>query len=277
MKSSHSSYFPWLQIFTVMLLVSFLAACGGGSWNPFKKDDEEMAAAETVKPLDVPPDLVKPETNEHYLPPEQQAGAVQAVAAQARLQQQLNGRVAPRWQGVQRMRDGRQSWLLVNATPEQVWPLVGKFLKGRAYSVSRSEPAIGIMETQWRVMDEADGGVQLREQLRVRVESYREPGRSEVFLSAKISEQGAGNGQWSRGLGDDERSVEMLNRLAKYLGASKIDDSVPEPVVANQQAAKGVTAEDVRKEIAEQDAAEKQRIKNKWEEIEDNCVVCPNR
>lgn len=270
MKSFLNSDFPWTRVVILLCLVTFLSGCGG-SWNPFKKDDE-LAEAKTVKSLEVPPDLVKPETNQQFLPPEQQAGAVQEAVSQAQLQTKISGRVAPRWQGVQRMRDGQQYWLVVNASPEQVWPLIGKFLKGRDYSIAQNEPAIGILQTEW--MESNDAGVGLRESLRVRVEPHRESGRTEVFLRVKSSEMGA-SGQWQHAIADDERSIEMLNRLARHLGANKIDDTLPTAPAKTEATTSAVTADSVKAEIAAEKEAEKQETEDRWKRIEKDCAFCP--
>lgn len=206
----------------VALTLGFLSGC---SSLPFGLGDDEeekqVATQKSLPALEVPPDLNKPETSTTYLPPEQRAGAVQKAESRTHRQAQLSGRVAPRWQGVQRLRDGQQNWLLVNATPEQVWPLISKFLKERGYSIARNEPAIGIMETGWKALDDA-GNDSLRERLQVRVEPHLEPGRTEVFLSQKNTSQLAS---------DSERAIEMLNRLAQFMGGNIIDDTPPESPV----------------------------------------------
>jgi outer membrane protein assembly factor BamC len=202
---------------------------------------------------------------------------VTQAASQAQTQAQLSGRVAPRWQGVTRLHEGGQHWLLVNATPEQVWPLVGNFLKERGYGIAQSEPAIGLMESEWKVLTApGNGALGLREQVRLRVESYREPGRTEVFLNLKLSEAAA-NGPWSRGAADEERGVELLNRLAQYLGASKIDDSVPETPVAAAPAKPADDEKPNRFLLGPTTEEEKAEIKERWERIEETCAICPPR
>lgn len=267
MKSFPMSHTPRPVLVLVLSSLLLLPACSSMSkLNPFSKD-EKTAKTDTVKPLEVPPDLAKPESDPHYLPPEQQAGAVQQVVAQSQIQSQLSGRVAPRWQGVTRMRDGELNWLLVNATPEQTWPLASNFLKQQGYSIARSEPAIGIMETAWKSLAD-EGLANLRAQVRVRVESYREPGRSEVFLSFKTSEAGA---EAANGAADNDRAIEMLNRLAQYLGASKIDDSAP------ATKASAAPAQPVAAEAESETVDEKQKVKDRWEGIEKDCAICPAR
>lgn len=234
------------------------------------KDEQKVAKADSQKPLpglEVPPDLTRPNANDTYLPPQQQAGAVQQARVQREMQSQVDGRVAPRWQGVQRMRDGQLHWLQVNATPEQTWPLVTDFLKQRGYRIARSEPAIGIMETDWKAQ-QADGNNTVRSQVHVRVESTPVPGRSEVFLSYKISNAMGRGGLYGPEAVDSDRTIEMQNRLAQYLGANKIDDSVPPPPP---------TAAD-RSALREQDKErERQETEEKWEKIRENCAICPPR
>ncbi|MCK4587705.1 MAG: outer membrane protein assembly factor BamC, partial [Gammaproteobacteria bacterium] len=165
----------------------------------------------------------------------------------------IGERVLPQGKGVQRLRDGQHRWLLVSAEPEQVWPLARKFLEMRGYRVSRDEPAVGLMETDWKnIFDIAgdntdaekntDGIPVWRERLRLRLEPGQQSDRTEVYLTQYRSERAAGTGgsqQWQLRAPDGGRAIEMLNRFARYLTAENVEDAVSLSPVASKLGSDG--------------------------------------
>jgi outer membrane protein assembly factor BamC len=155
----------------------------------------------------------------------------------------------PQGKGVQRLRDGQHRWLLVSAEPEQVWPLARKFLEMRGYRVSRDEPAVGVMETDWKnVFDiadaekESDGIPTWRERLRLRLEPGQESNRTEVYLTQYRSERVTGTDgskQWQLRALDGDRAIEMLNRFARYLTAENVEDAISLAPVASKLGSDG--------------------------------------
>jgi outer membrane protein assembly factor BamC len=138
--------------------------------------------------------------------------------------------------------------LLVSAEPEQVWPLARKFLEMRGYRVSRDEPAIGVMETDWKMLfenadsdsKETNGIPTERERLRLRLEPGQQSERTEVYITQFRSEHVTNvdsiadkNKQWKLSAPDEGRAIEMLNRFARFLTAENVEDAVPlTPVVS---------------------------------------------
>ncbi|MEE8379642.1 MAG: outer membrane protein assembly factor BamC [Gammaproteobacteria bacterium] len=239
-----------LRSFLVVNIVVFLAGC---SWF---SDEKEPGAATVLRPLEVPPDLVKPYRDDKLISPASQVSG-------ASLQQttkcdcddrppSIGERVLPPGKGVQRLRDGQHRWLLVSAEPEQVWPLAQKFLEMRGYRVSRNEPAVGLMETDWKnIFDiagdnadsekESDGIPTWRERLRLRLEPGQQSDRTEVYLTQYRSERVTGGGgstdekvQWQLRAPDGDRAIEMLNRFARYLTAENVEDAVSLTPVASK-------------------------------------------
>jgi outer membrane protein assembly factor BamC len=209
-------------------VATLLAGC---SWLTGREDAGEAA---TLPPLQVPPDLLSPRENPQFVLPEVPQGATPAATptdARRAEPPTLGERVLPPGQGVQRVRDGQHRWLLVSAEPEQVWPLARKFLEMRGYRVARDEPAVGLLETDWkeRFADADSNGVpNWRERLRIRIEPAEQAGSAEIYLSQANSERVAADGeQWALRAPNNERAVEMLNRLARYLAAEDVEDAVP--------------------------------------------------
>lgn len=154
----------------------------------------------------------------------------------------IGEQVLPQGKGVQRMREGQRRWLIVQAEPEQVWPLARGFLEMRGYRVQRDEPAIGMLETDWKpVLADAlvdkkhatdkNGQANWRERLRVRIEPAGKAGYTEIFLtqrhSQRVSDAADETAKWELRPADTDRAVEMLNRLARHLAAENVQDAVP--------------------------------------------------
>lgn len=195
-----------------------LAACSGSA---------ERDSA-TLPPLEVPPDLVKPKVDSHMqLPvlPKTAAPAAQGAVDLPR----IGEAVLPPQRGVHLRRDGDKRWLTVEAEPEQVWPLAVKFLTARGYRVAHSEPAVGLLETDWKPIFSDDNNSSetpvLRELLRLRLEPGERENMTEVYVSQNASER-VGDA-WQMRAPDGERAAIMLNRLAQYLGGKDVKQETP--------------------------------------------------
>jgi outer membrane protein assembly factor BamC len=221
-----------IRLLIVGASLSLLSAC---SW--FSGNDDGVDDARLLSPLEIPPDLVAPAGDPALMRPElaviKSAAAAPEKATNCQCDQppRIGERVLPTGKGVQRMRDGQRRWLVVEAEPEQAWPLVRKFLTMRGYRVARDEPAIGLLETDWKAQygdEKANSGpANWRERLRIRIEPSELAGRSDIFLSQRNSQRAADGEPWQLRPADEDRAVEMLNRLARYLAGNDVSDAVP--------------------------------------------------
>ncbi|WP_455198013.1 outer membrane protein assembly factor BamC [Kaarinaea lacus] len=215
----------------IATVVMVMAGC---SWF---SEDTEMKEAESLPPLDVPPDLIRPYSDDKVVKPalpETTAGKECQCDDQP---PKIGEAVLPAGKGVKRVRDGQHRWLQVAAEPEQVWPLARKFLEMRGYQVSRDEPAIGLMETDWknRFDNSGDTVSSSRERLRFRLEPGQQTETTEVYLSqyssvrveASSEQAVAQEEKWQLREQDNERAIEMLNRFARYLVAENVEEAVP--------------------------------------------------
>ena len=248
-----------LQILCRLMLISIATlALGACSW--FSGDDADSKEALLLAPLEVPPDLVTPVGDPRLarpvLPVMKKTGAISRSALaetptvnEPNAPQSIGEQVLPQGKGVQRMREGQRRWLVVDAEPEQVWPLARGFLEMRGYRIQRDEPAVGLLETDWKEIfadDRADkqpttekiGRANWRERLRLRIEPAEQAGRTEIFLTQNHSQRGPDTAdqqpQWELRPADEDRAVEMMNRLARYLAAENVQDAIPlQPIVAS--------------------------------------------
>lgn len=245
-----------LQTLFRLLLISIATlALGACSW--FSGDDAETRDAPLLAPLEIPPDLVSPKGDPRLARPvlptvnksKSADSKTLAVAPAVNETPNIGEQVLPQGKGVQRMREGQRRWLVVQAEPEQVWPLARGFLEMRGYRIQRDEPAVGLMETDWKEIfadDRADkqsatdktGQANWRERLRLRIEPAEQTGRTEIFLtqnhSQRVPDATDQQPQWELRPADEDRAVEMLNRLARYLAAENVQDAIPlKPIVAS--------------------------------------------
>ncbi len=214
----------------VASLALSLAACSGGSTNSrldYKK-------AEVTKPLEVPPDLTLPPAGgrDMELPLLSAQGANGAAAGMPSvLPAQANVHVAG---------DDSQRWLVVESTPEALWPKLKSFWPSVGLSVQRDDAALGIMETAWAEnrADIKGGFIQnllskvlpnmyspsTRDKYRLRLERG-ENGGSELYVThygveevVKSVSEGFNETKWQTRPSDPELANEILKRLMVYLG-----------------------------------------------------------
>ncbi len=142
----------------------------------------------------------------------------------------------PEPESVRLVRDGRVRWLEFNADARELWPELKSFLGRMGFTLTRDEPVVGILETDWR--DAANtgrrGGFFSRpdtntvEKVRLRVERVDDGAQTvRVFLTQRRMEEVRVDSRSSpfaedRELvsrpPDSEREVELMLQLLVHLG-----------------------------------------------------------
>jgi len=223
-----------LKSLLALAALALLCACGSmGEFLEGKKVDYKSAGK--LPPLDIPPDLTAPARDNRYAVPDGGKAATtlsgyQAERAQAR---PGAGAVLPAAEGVRVQRDGNQRWLVVDAPPEKLWPLVKEFWQESGFLLRQEMPEAGIMETEWAenralipqgwlrrtlggLLEQAHSTPE-RDKYRTRLE--RTPtGGTEVYISHRgmaevyVSEERAQT-MWQPRPADPELEAEFLRRL----------------------------------------------------------------
>lgn len=121
-----------------------------------------------------------------------------------------------------RARDGvviqsftERRWILIGATPGQVWPRIRDFWATAQVNLDREDAVRGIMETQWLEIDGQDS----RQKYILRIEPGLHPGNSEVYI-VNVDEARLTSGFLPRAVESSHNpEVEelMLNALSVYL------------------------------------------------------------
>jgi len=220
-------------------------ALGGCSGSLIEGKKIDYKSAGNVKPLDVPADLSMPPTSDRYNIPESGAGTATASEyAEGTGTRAAAGPapVLPPQEKVRVERAGSQRWLVADANPEALWPVIKEFWQDNGFLIDIDSPQIGIMETDWaenrakipdsvirrmlsKVLDSAYSYPE-RDKFRTRLERGESADTTEIYIShrgvAQINisqDRYTETTKWQVRPVDPELEAEMLSRLASRLGA----------------------------------------------------------
>lgn len=236
-----------------LLLLTALAATGCGMMESKKIDYKSSTKLPT---LEVPPDLVAPTGDNRYAIPDAQGSGAATLStysqerktapsgAQTLLPQQDKARIE---------RAGTQRWLVVQATPQQVWPVIKDFWQETGFIINLESPETGVMETDWaenraniphdairRTLGKVLEGLYStaeRDKFRSRIEAGQ--GGTEIYLSHRgmmevYATEGKDKTVWQPRPSDPELEAEMLRRLMLRFG---VEESRAQTLLAQQQTA----------------------------------------
>jgi outer membrane protein assembly factor BamC len=213
-----------------------------------KVDYKSQAKSKTMPTLEVPPDLTTPARDSRYVVPETGRTSATLSGYQAERKEQSragNTQVLPQVEQMRVERAGSERWLVVvNQTPEHLWPLVKDFWQENGFLIKTEVPEAGVMETDWAEnRAKVPGGVlrdtfskfidqvystSERDKFRTRLERTADGKGSEVYISHRgmnevyTSPRGVAgeNAQtvWSPREADPGLEAEFLRRLMVRLG-----------------------------------------------------------
>ena len=242
-----------------LLACAALGACSGFEIGGKKID---YKSAGQTPPLEVPPDLTRPRTDDRFNVPD---GNPTGTATFSDYSRERAGQaragvpgVLPEIPDVRVMRDGSQRWLVVKGAPPQVWLTVKDFWQEGGFIVNVEIPEAGVMETDWaEKRAKVDAGVirnflnwaldQVystgeRDKYRTRLERGAQPGTTEIYISHRGMEEvytervsaGQADTRWQPRPPDPDLEAEMLRRLMVRFG---VDDSRAKAQIAAPPAA----------------------------------------
>jgi len=224
-----------------------LAGCGSTSLLEGKKIDYKSAGK--LPPLEIPPDLTSPSADNRFAVPDvsPQGSATFSVYNKEKAGQPqastMTSNLLPTQDKVRVERAGTQRWLVVKATPEQVWPVVKEFWQENGFLIKLEVPESGVMETDWaenrakipqdairsvlsKVMDGLYSTAE-RDKFRTRLERGAEQGTAEIYISHRgmyeVIEGGDGGNRtvWQPRPADPELEADMLRRLMVRFGVEE--------------------------------------------------------
>ena len=193
----------------------------------------------SIKTLEFPPDLTTPKFDVAFTLPA--SGIVRASKINSKSVDRYSGRDLEVLTSSKNMRIGSSGtvrWLDVDAPANSLWPKLRDFWRSLGVNITKDEPRIGIMLTEWAenraglpkdwlrqalgkvLQGTFDAGT--RDQYRIRVEKI-ETNKTRIYLTHKgsekiVTETGVG---WELRPPKHELEAEMLNRLHAFLQGDK--------------------------------------------------------
>jgi outer membrane protein assembly factor BamC len=197
----------------------------------------------TGPPLEVPPDLSSSTIQDEMVIPEAATASEYSAETSAGVRPGQSA-VLPDQPGMQIQRDGDRRWLVVEGTPDAVWPRVRDFWTQAGFLIQSEDPKAGVMRTDWAEnrADIPKGGLRkllgkvsdfvysaaTRDRYTARLERGEQPNTTEIYITHYGVEevvQGPADDQtaalWRPRPNDPELEAEMLQRLLVSLGAEK--------------------------------------------------------
>ncbi|MGB8435066.1 MAG: outer membrane protein assembly factor BamC [Burkholderiales bacterium] len=226
-------------------------AIAGCSWNSlFDGKSIEYKSATKLPPLEVPPDLTRPGSDNRYAVPDLPTSSTATYSQynQERTGQVRTGKtdVLPSSDSVRMERAGSERYLVVKGDPDKLWPVVREFWQENGFILRIDNPEAGVMETDWaenraKIPDDpirnvlgkvVDGMYSTgeRDKFRTRMERSKTPDTVEIFITHRgMVEELTGSGvtketdssKWMPRPPDPTLEAEFLSRLMVRLGVEE--------------------------------------------------------
>lgn len=173
--------------------------------------------------LEVPPALIAPKEDRGMAIPEVSGSGTATLstfAGDCKAKPTLD--VLPAQDDIKILRDGTHAWLLAKGSPSLLWPWVREFWLTKGFDIELESPRQGIMETGWLEYADIAEGPKKKDHYRARLEYGVQSGVTEIHLAQEgLIQSKDKQGGWIPRDIDRELEIEMLKRLAIYLGANK--------------------------------------------------------
>lgn len=231
-----------------LLLGVALVGCGSTpKFDDIVKDRQiEYRSAQTLPPLEIPPDLSRSSIDDRLAvpdaaPPGGTARYSDYAGERAGAERIAKAGVLPDVAGIRVARDGDKRWLVAEGDPTRYWERVRAFWLENGFTLKIDNPTAGVMETDWaenranipdswlrqllgKVIDSVHSTA-TRDLFRTRLE--RAAGNTtEIYVSHRGVEEVVRSGisestVWQPRPSDPELEAEILNRLMIFLGVRK--------------------------------------------------------
>ncbi len=237
------------QKYRILLRLAFLILLSGCNLLP-EADKINYKSAGKLPPLEIPPDLTMPDTEDRFAVPDLSTpgsatfstydSRMRGGQANVRTESSVLSATEIR-KGIRIARAGTQRWLVVPQAPEVVWPQVKEFWQDMGFLLKREASDVGIMETDWAenrakipqdIIRSAfstflDGlySTAERDKFRARLE-YNEDGETEIYISHRgmievFADRSTNRTIWQPRQADPELEAEMLTRMMKHFGVEE--------------------------------------------------------
>lgn len=167
--------------FRLTLLLTVLLTLAGcrfvtGENGIFRNRAGSYTDALVLPPMQIPDELDSYTIDQLYVIPEQIA-SIAAPFDEIPLPKPIEAR---RSEGVIIQALGNKRWIVIDATPSQVWPLMRDYWTDLQIILDYENPSSGIMETAWV---EVDNDFEKRHKYRISIEPGLHSGYSEIYVT----------------------------------------------------------------------------------------------
>ncbi|WP_074974540.1 outer membrane protein assembly factor BamC [Nitrosospira multiformis] len=236
------------QIMAALCLAAAVAGCSVFSDILPEAKKINYKSAGKLPPLEIPPDLTAPGSDERYHVPDISPTGVATFSSYDKERSKTAGittggaSILPSMDeaGVRMERSGTQRWLVVNGEPEEIWPIVRDFWQELGFLIKIEMPEAGVMETDWaenrakipediirntlgKLLDSMYSTGE-RDKFRTRLERG-ENGTTEIYISHRgmdeVIEGANVRTVWQPRPSDPDLEAEMLSRLMMRFGVTE--------------------------------------------------------
>jgi outer membrane protein assembly factor BamC len=231
------------SIVVALVPVALLAAGCSSVDGLLESRKVDYKSAGRLPPLEIPPDLTRPTTDDRFAVPDinPSGSATYSAYSKERSAKQVstNPDILPKVSNAHIERAGTQRWLVVDGSPDALWPTVKGFWQETGFLVNLEVPEAGVMETDWaesraRVDDGIIRGAlgkllgsvsstAERDKFRTRLERG-EDGVTEIYISHRGMDEvmeGDIRTRWQPRPADPDLEAEMLSRLMMRFGVAE--------------------------------------------------------
>jgi outer membrane protein assembly factor BamC len=221
------------------LLALTLSACDS---IPFMNNTPDYKGAGRSRPLEVPPDLTSISSNDTYTVPG--GSTTYSEFSQGQETPAEKEKILPTPDSVHLERAGAQRWLVVNAAPEKVWPIIREFWAELGFAVRVENADTGVMETEWvdpssittddkgNYLDKFQGWldklnmINSRQKFRTRIDRGTSENTTEIFMSHRAISDTMDDGKERvrTTMGVIENGYKPQNRTAKEEARADAED-----------------------------------------------------
>lgn len=169
--------------------------------------------AQMTPDLVVPPELDSYTLDQLYVIPEQ-ANLTATAFEEIPLPRPIEPR---RREGVVIQRLTENAWILIDATPGQVWPLVRDYWTELQIALDYENPGTGIMETAWLEIGEDET---LRHKYRLAIEPGLHSGYSEIYVTHLQQERSVpipAVVTWPEVSDSEDLEMDVMTSISQYL------------------------------------------------------------
>lgn len=220
-----------------------------------------------ARSLQIPPDLTDVSNAEQFVLPGNTGGTV------------TRNTLLPEFDNARFVREGAQSWLEFQQTPEDLWPQLLAFARQEKYRIDKTEPVSGVIVTQWRPNSAvastgilANLGANVDGLMRIAFRLERADEGSRLFARSQVTSQSAiensvnaTDSDWPASSHNPELTSELLSSLLVFLG---VEQQKASGILAPEQA-KAITDE----AVVQSNASGSQMIHNRGFQISFRSIV----